>query len=85
MPASVNDYFVIRFCVCAQSATEEDIGRMASSSKQSRTIIFSHSDIAWNIISEIATEVLKITKVEEENEEKEKKDVVKVSDDDDVS
>ena len=26
VPASVNERFVIRFCVCAQNATEEDIG-----------------------------------------------------------
>ena len=26
VPANVNDYFVIRFCVCAQNATSEDIG-----------------------------------------------------------
>ena len=26
VPASVNDNYVIRFCVCAQNATEEDIG-----------------------------------------------------------
>ena len=26
VPASVNDKYVIRFCVCAQNATEEDIG-----------------------------------------------------------
>ena len=25
VPASANDFFVIRFCVCAQNATEEDI------------------------------------------------------------
>jgi len=58
VPASVNDYFVIRFCVCAQSATDQDIEK------------------AWSIISEIATEVLKIMQAED-NEEKEKDDVVK--------
>ena len=26
VPANVNDYFVIRFCVCAQNSTSEDIG-----------------------------------------------------------
>ena len=26
VPASVNDKFVIRFCVCAQNATDDDIG-----------------------------------------------------------
>ena len=28
VPANVNDYFVIRFCVCAQNATSEDIGTL---------------------------------------------------------
>eukprot|EP00090_Calanus_glacialis_P022782 TRINITY_DN35091_c0_g1_i1.p1 TRINITY_DN35091_c0_g1~~TRINITY_DN35091_c0_g1_i1.p1 ORF type:complete len:317 (-),score=105.83 TRINITY_DN35091_c0_g1_i1:73-981(-) len=59
VPASVNDYFVIRFCVCAQSATEEDI------------------DIAWKIISEIASEVLKTMQAEEQSEDREEDDVVK--------
>lgn len=27
VPASVNDKFVIRFCVCAQNATDDDIGK----------------------------------------------------------
>ena len=27
VPANVNDYFVIRFCVCAQNATSSDIGK----------------------------------------------------------
>lgn len=27
VPANVNEYFVIRFCVCAQNATSEDIGK----------------------------------------------------------
>jgi len=58
VPANVNEYFVIRFCVCAQNATSEDI------------------DIAWKIISEFATEILKSSK-EEESEEKEKEDVLK--------
>ena len=26
VPANVNEKFVIRFCVCAQNATDEDIG-----------------------------------------------------------
>lgn len=26
VPASVNDKYVIRFCVCAPNATDEDIG-----------------------------------------------------------
>lgn len=26
VPASVNDKYVIRFCVCAQNATDDDIG-----------------------------------------------------------
>ena len=28
VPANVNEYFVIRFCVCAQNATSEDIGEL---------------------------------------------------------
>ena len=28
VPANVNEYFVIRFCVCAQNATSEDIGKV---------------------------------------------------------
>ena len=26
VPASVNEKYVIRFCVCAQNATDDDIG-----------------------------------------------------------
>ena len=30
VPASVNDKYVIRFCVCAQNATDDDIGKYLS-------------------------------------------------------
>ena len=57
MPASVNDFFVIRFAVCAEKASEEDIGeRLLGLSFFSIGYL---SDIAWDIISEIATDVLR--------------------------
>ena len=33
VPASVNDKYVIRFCVCAQNATDDDIGRYSGMQK----------------------------------------------------
>ena len=33
VPASVNDKYVIRFCVCAQNATDDDIGKYSGMQK----------------------------------------------------
>jgi hypothetical protein len=33
VPASVNEKYVIRFCVCAQNASDEDIGETSKSIK----------------------------------------------------
>ena len=33
VPASVNDKYVIRFCVCAQNATDDDIGTYSGMQK----------------------------------------------------
>ena len=38
VPANVNDYFVIRFCVCSQNSSSEDIGNFVNLMKE-RNII----------------------------------------------
>lgn len=69
VPASVNDKYVIRFCVVAQSCTEEDIGKLnwflhTISANWNRWLFFfssfdpNISDIAWEIITDFATELL---------------------------
>ena len=68
MPASVNDFFVIRFAVCAEKATADDIGEAVRGGS-------STADVAWTVITEVAAEVLK--RQDEEREAEEKEDVVR--------
>ena len=60
VPASINvDDYVIRFCVCAPGASDQDIVT------------------AWEIITEMASDVIKKMEIETE-EEREKMDVMKI-------
>ena len=38
VPASVNEKFVIRFCVCAQNATDDDISEQSLLGAVNRTV-----------------------------------------------
>ena len=38
VPANVNDYFVIRFCVCSQNSSSEDIGNFVNLMKERNLI-----------------------------------------------
>ena len=50
VPALINDDYVIRFAVCAQHATNDDV------------------TFAWNVISEMATDVLAMCDTNKETE-----------------
>lgn len=72
VPASVNENYVIRFCAVAQHATEEDIGETSGDSRNciDRTHFFFNflilfEDIAWDIITDFATELLEKEQADE--------------------
>ncbi len=52
VPASLQDQYVIRYCVCAQNTTEADI------------------DHAFDIISQCATDILEVIKMDIKKDEK---------------
>lgn len=63
VPSSVNNKFVIRFCVVAQHATEQDIGNfnyffyfLMENIKSE--FFCEYLDIAWKTISDFATKLL---------------------------
>lgn len=63
MPASVNERYVIRFCVVTQNCTEEDIGNtfeFLNLKKENNELckIWLFLDYAWEVIVEFATELL---------------------------
>lgn len=68
VPASVNEKYVIRFCAVAQNATEEDIGNdnqiyyLFYKSGFSLNFI---AEIAWDIITDFATELLEKEQADE--------------------
>ena len=65
VPASVNEKFVIRFCVCAQNATDDHISE--NSTLQILINLFFNqcvsylptSEYAWETIAQMATDVIK--------------------------
>ena len=63
VPASVNEKFVIRFCVCAQNATDDDISEqslLGALKERDRCGKLGYlSEYAWETIAQFATEVLK--------------------------
>lgn len=68
VPASVNENYVIRFCVCAQNATEDDIDYAW------KTIAKIANDVIKKM--EILFDDTQLAKVYEEEEEKEKQDIL---------
>jgi len=58
VPASVNDNYVIRFCVCAQNATDEDIGNYIIKSLTRNFNDKIITEYAWRTIKKQATELI---------------------------
>lgn len=71
VPASVNEKYVIRFCAVAQNAVEEDIGKMFDTLCQFThfymycVLVVLFLDIAWEIITDFATELLEKEQADE--------------------
>lgn len=68
VPASVNDTYVIRFCVCAQNATDDDIGLSRQAlGKYWKPFLsnrcFLLSEYAWKVIKKEASEVMERMKI----------------------
>lgn len=74
VPASVNEKYIIRFCAVAQNACEEDIGMECSflfflMQLKMIPILFAFNlEIAWDIITDFATELLEKEQADEVTE-----------------
>lgn len=70
VPASVNEKYVIRFCAVAQNANEDDIGKVDSIHSPFILFLTTNAypkslDIAWDIITDFATELLEKEQADE--------------------
>ena len=68
VPASLNDKYVIRFCVCRENATDSDMGKSTLTGTNIRKgismtiFLFFMKEYAWKVIKEYAEDVLRLHK-----------------------
>jgi len=53
VPSLVHDKYVIRFCVVAEHATEEDIGNIKQIYSLIQTILFKLNNIVWSYTNNV--------------------------------